>query len=245
MITTSSTTELALLFMTDFSPNDRSVWWDNAKAAKAVKDYKLLFAASSTYEAYLFAFLCKSDGFTGLIGSATTVQEATDLIEESGTEKLICLLSDTIASDSGAGIAEVVKGANVQSHCILIVNDPEKCYSMTRTQGLFSALCSSGNVGRGGLYRCLESILVEEKSFVDPVLKQAFVAIKDQGVSTLSARENEILSFIAQGLTNKEIGSQVFLAEKTVRDYVSSILNKLGVANRASAAAWALRHGLV
>lgn len=54
--------------------------------------------------------------------------------------------------------------------------------------------------------------------------------------SSLTPRENEILSFMAKGLTNKEIGKQLYLSEKTVRNYVSSILNKLGVSNRTEAA---------
>jgi DNA-binding NarL/FixJ family response regulator len=230
--------------MTDFIPDDPSIWWDNSKAAELVKEYKLLFATSSTYEAYLFSLLCKTDGLSMLVGSATTTQEAVDLIEEVGTQKLICLLSDSIACDCGGRIAAAIKKANDQSHCILIVNDPEKVHSLPRINCLFSALCSSGNVGRGGLYRCLESLLVESSTFVDPTLKQAFSELDHRGAATLNPREREILVLVAQGLTNKEIAQQIFIAERTVRDYVSLILGKLAVPNRAGAAAWAIRHGI-
>jgi len=57
--------------MTDFIPNDPSIWWDNSKAAELVKEHKLLFATSSTYEAYLLSLLCKTDGLGELLGSAT------------------------------------------------------------------------------------------------------------------------------------------------------------------------------
>lgn len=230
--------------MTDFIPNDPSIWWDNSKAAELVKEYKLLFATCSTYEAYLFSMLCKTDGLAELIGSATTMQEALDLIEESGEQKLICLLSDSIAPDCGVSISAAVKAVNGSSHCILIVNDPEKFHSLPGTKDVFSALCSSGNVGRGGLYCCLQSILVDGLSFVDPALKQVFVELEDKGAATLNPRERDILAFVAQGLTNKEIAQQIFIAERTVRDYVSSILSKLVVPNRAGAAAWAIRHGI-
>jgi two-component system response regulator DevR len=230
--------------MTDFIPNDPSIWWDNSKAAELVEEHRLLFATRSTYEAYLFSLLCKTDGLAELLGSATTTQEAVDLIDEAGEQKLICVLSDSIAPDCGEHIATAVTRANEQSHCILIINDPEKFHSMPGTKGIFSALCSSGTVGRGGLYRCLESILVEGNSFVDPVLKQAFSDLEEKGVATLNPREHQILALVAQGLTNKEIAQQIFIAERTVRDYVSSVLSKLDVTNRAGAAAWAIRHGI-
>jgi DNA-binding NarL/FixJ family response regulator len=230
--------------MTEFIPNDQTVWWDFTKAAELVNEYKLLFATSSTYEAYLFTVLCKTDGIAELIGSTTTKQEAFDLIEEVGDQKLICLMSDSIDPDCGAGLAAAVKAANSQSRCILIVNDPEKFHSLPLTKGLFSALCSSEKIGRGGLYKCLEAILVEGQEFIDPGLRQAFSELELTGAATLNNREREILAFVAQGLTNKNIAQRIFIAERTVRDYVSSILSKLAVANRAGAAAWAIRHGV-
>lgn len=58
-------------------------------------------------------------------------------------------------------------------------------------------------------------------------------------------QERRILALIAQGNTNKEIAQTLFLSEKTVRNYVSNILAKLNLANRAEAAAFAVRHGLI
>ena len=60
----------------------------------------------------------------------------------------------------------------------------------------------------------------------------------------LTEQERRLLELIAEGKTNKEIAQEVFLSEKTVRNYVSNILAKLGLSNRAEAAAFAVRHGL-
>jgi DNA-binding NarL/FixJ family response regulator len=60
----------------------------------------------------------------------------------------------------------------------------------------------------------------------------------------LTAREIEVLALIARGLQNTEIADRLFLSEGTVRNYVSSILSKLDVADRTQAALLALRHGL-
>jgi DNA-binding NarL/FixJ family response regulator len=61
----------------------------------------------------------------------------------------------------------------------------------------------------------------------------------EQGGKSLSARESEIMSLIADGHTNGEIASSLFLAEKTVKNHVRSIYSKLGVASRSAAiASW-------
>jgi DNA-binding NarL/FixJ family response regulator len=61
-------------------------------------------------------------------------------------------------------------------------------------------------------------------------------------LARLSGQEERILGFIADGKTNKQIGDELHLAEKTVKNYVSSILAKLEVARRAEAAAYLTRH---
>ena len=68
----------------------------------------------------------------------------------------------------------------------------------------------------------------------------------DAGIARdLSERELDILRLIARGLTNADIATRLFLSEGTVRNYVSQVLAKLGVADRTQAAVIALRHGLV
>lgn len=64
-------------------------------------------------------------------------------------------------------------------------------------------------------------------------------------VSDLSEREQEVLKLLAQGLTNAEISERLFLTKGTVRNYVSAILEKLGVEDRTQAALIAVRYGLV
>lgn len=66
--------------------------------------------------------------------------------------------------------------------------------------------------------------------------------MKDERLARLSAQEERILEMIADGKTNREIGDKLHLAEKTVKNYVTSILSKLEVARRAQAAAYLARH---
>ena len=93
---------------------------------------------------------------------------------------------------------------------------------------------------------------VEGKSYVDPsvagkllsefssVKKKPSTAITDR----LTQREIEVLGLLARGLSNEDISGQLFLSEGTVRNHISSIVGKLGVADRTQAALLALQHGL-
>jgi NarL family two-component system response regulator LiaR len=64
-------------------------------------------------------------------------------------------------------------------------------------------------------------------------------------VEPLTEREKDVLRLLGQGLSNKEIGAQLFITERTARTYVSNILGKLGLASRTQAALWAVEHRLV
>jgi two-component system response regulator DevR len=66
-------------------------------------------------------------------------------------------------------------------------------------------------------------------------------AEEDELVEALNDQERKILALIAEGKTNKQIASEIYLSDKTVKNYVSSILGKLGMERRAEAAAFAAR----
>jgi DNA-binding NarL/FixJ family response regulator len=88
------------------------------------------------------------------------------------------------------------------------------------------------------------------QSLLDPSLTQGVLdrlmrsqsLLRDEKLARLSAQEERILTLLAEGKTNREIGDAIHLAEKTVKNYVSTILSKLEVARRAEAAAYLARH---
>jgi DNA-binding NarL/FixJ family response regulator len=77
------------------------------------------------------------------------------------------------------------------------------------------------------------------------VAQQAPRQADDRLADLLSEREMDVLRLLARGLSNAEIANRLYLSPGTVRNYVSAILSKLGVADRTQAAVLALRHGLV
>jgi two-component system response regulator DevR len=80
------------------------------------------------------------------------------------------------------------------------------------------------------------------KSLLDPKVTERLLSRlragtdQDPRLAALSEREREILNLIADGLTNRQIGERLFLAEKTVKNYVSALLAKLGMQRRTQAA---------
>ncbi len=120
---------------------------------------------------------------------------------------------------------------------------------------LFDAIAAGASgyvlkqIGSGELVRALETIGRGE-SLIDPALTQKVFArvreasrkAEDEAFASLNDQELKIISLLAKGKTNKEIAADVYLSEKTVRNYVSSILSKLHLSTRAEAAAYAVKH---
>ena len=84
------------------------------------------------------------------------------------------------------------------------------------------------------------------ESLLDPsvttrVLERLRTKPEDDELAGLTEQERRILDLIAEGLTNRQIGERMFLAEKTVKNYVSNLLSKLGMSRRSEAAAYAAR----
>jgi NarL family two-component system response regulator LiaR len=67
----------------------------------------------------------------------------------------------------------------------------------------------------------------------------------DAGLDQLTAREREVLALLGRGLSNRDLAAALFVAEKTIKTHVSSILSKLHLNDRTQAALFAVRHGLV
>ena len=101
------------------------------------------------------------------------------------------------------------------------------------------------------MVRALHAV-AEGQSLLDPALTaRVFARVRRAAhneeaaaFAMLSEQEQRVLALIASGQTNRQIAQALHLGEGTIRNYVSTVLGKLGVANRAEAAAYATKHNL-
>lgn len=129
--------------------------------------------------------------------------------------------------------------------------------SYAEDEMLFSAIRAGASgyvlkqIGAEGLITAIEAACRGE-ALLDPAVTQRVFqevrrAVKEEeaaAFANLSQQEKYVLALVSEGKTNREIAEKLFLGEGTVRNYVSSILSKLGVSNRAEAAAYAVTHSL-
>ena len=127
--------------------------------------------------------------------------------------------------------------------------------SFADDEALFASIMAGASgyvlkqVRGGDLLQSIRTV-AEGGSLLDPAVTGAVLdrlrkgkhLLRDEKLARLSPQEERILALVADGKTNKEIGDDLHLAEKTVKNYVSSILAKLEVARRAEAAAYLARH---
>jgi len=97
------------------------------------------------------------------------------------------------------------------------------------------------------LFRALNEVAIGHQAFDEATLERAAreVGALPQQVEGLTDREIEVLAHAGRGLTNKEIGSALFISDRTVQGHLKNIYEKLGVATRTEAVTVALQHGLL
>jgi DNA-binding NarL/FixJ family response regulator len=193
------------------------------------------------------ALLERHPTFT-VVGEASTQEEA--VVTASELKPDIVLMDIRLAGGSGIEACQQIKEQLPDTKVIMLT-------SFAEDELLFAAIRAGATgyllkqIAAGDLIRAIEGAAHGE-AMLDPSLTQrVFFEVrrsikKEEAIAfqDLTSQERQVLLLIAEGKTNREIASELFLSEGTVRNYVSSILSKLTVSNRAEAAAYAIKHHL-
>lgn len=180
-----------------------------------------------------------------VIAEAGTVEEAIQIAEATLPDVVVM----DIRLNDGSGIEacrEIVR-RNPQIKVIMLT-------SFAEDELLFNAISAGAvgyvlkQVGNDDLIRAIDTVARGE-AMLDPsitgqVLAKLRYAHRLEAFAGLTDQELKVLSLIAKGHTNKEIAISMHLGEGTIRNYVSSIFNKIGLSNRAEATAYAVKHNL-
>jgi two-component system response regulator DevR len=181
-----------------------------------------------------------------VIGEASSVREAVTLAEQLAPD--VVVLDIRLPGGNGLEACRQIKECRPDTRIIVLTSYPDD-------EVLFDAIAAGADgyvlkqIGSDELIRALQRVGRGE-SLLDPSLtEQVFAKMRQvrkqeraHAFADLNAQEMQILAHVAEGDTNREIGAALQLSEKTVRNYVSIILGKLGVSSRAQAAAYAARH---
>ena len=183
-----------------------------------------------------------------VVGEAGSAREAVEQVAALKPE--VVLMDIRLPGTSGIEACEEIVNRFPATKVIMLT-------SYAEDEMLFSAIRAGASgyilkqIGSEDLVKALEAVGRGE-ALLDPAVTQRVFqevrrAVKEEEASAfahLSQQEKHVLLLVSEGKTNREIAKLLFLGEGTVRNYVSSILSKLGVNNRAEAAAYAVEHNL-
>ena len=176
-----------------------------------------------------------------VVGEAATMTEAIDVAAR--TKPDVIVMDVRLPDGSGVEACRTIREARPETKVIMLTSyaDEEALFAsivagaagyllkQTRGQAVIDAITTVA-AGRSLLDPSVTGKVLERVRRGGEDLDPAFASLTDQ--------ERKVLGHLAEGRTNREIAEVLFLSEKTVKNYVSRILDKLGLARRAEAAAY-------
>nr|WP_203593183.1 response regulator transcription factor [Streptomyces sp. SID9124] len=180
-----------------------------------------------------------------VVGEAGTAADA--LVRIPAVRPDVAVLDVRLPDGSGVEVCREIRSQDDTIHCLMLT-------SYADDEALFDAIMA-GAAGyvlkaiRGNELLTAVRDVAAGKSLLDPVatarvmerLRDGKTARGDEKLASLTDQERKILDLIGEGLTNRVIGERLHLAEKTIKNYVSSLLSKLGMERRSQAAAYVAR----
>lgn len=185
------------------------------------------------------AGMLEAAGDIEIVGEAGTAAQAIGRI--AATKPDVALLDMRLPDGTGVDVCREVRSKNAGVRCIVLTayDDDEALYSAVVAGASGYVL---KDIRGNGLIEAVRKVAAG-KSLLDPSLSRLMVEkihqdqFEQPQLASLSVRERDILVLIADGMTNRQIGETLSLAEKTVKNYVSSLLSKLGLQRRTQAVA--------
>jgi two-component system, NarL family, response regulator DevR len=189
--------------------------------------------------------LLETDGDLEVVGEAGTAAEALARIPP--TRPDVAVLDVRLPDGDGVQVCREIRSAHPDVQCLMLT-------SFADDHALFQAIMAGASgyvlkqIKGADVVEAVRSV-ASGQSLLDPSVTARVVERlrrgpeEDELLARLSPQERNILRLIADGLTNRQIAERVHLAEKTVKNYVSNLLSKLGMERRTQAAVYAARLG--
>ncbi|MFI7587409.1 response regulator [Spongisporangium articulatum] len=183
--------------------------------------------------------MLEAQGDITVVGESGSAQEATRRIPALRPD--VAVLDNRLPDGSGIDVCRSIRSVDPRIRALILT-------SFSDDEALFSAILAGASgyvlkqIRGGDLVDAVRRVAAGQ-SLLDPaVTEQVLERIRHGGdddpeeLATLTPQERRIFELIAEGLTNRQIGEQMHLAEKTIKNYVSNLLAKLGLERRTQAA---------
>lgn len=173
-----------------------------------------------------------------IVGEAATAAEAVEAVET--TQPSVVLLDIRLPDGTGIGVCERVRSTFPNVRLLMLSSHDDDGIIQEALNAGASGYLLKENDGPA-LVSAITRVAAGEP-VVDPRLSGSLIRLatnerRAQPLASLSKQEQNVLALIAEGKTNKEIGTQLSITEKTVKNYVSNIFDKLNVSRRSHAVA--------
>lgn len=182
--------------------------------------------------------LLEDEGFE-VVGETGSAAEATRRIPALHPD--ISVLDGRLPDGTGIEVCRDVRSIDPHLHCLILTSyDDEQALRGAVLAGASGYVLKQirSNDLVDGIRRAAAGETLFEPGVEERVIEGLSEVPTDPRLEALSAQEKKVLALIGQGLTNRQIGKELFLAEKTVKNYVSSVLAKLGFERRTQAAVY-------
>ena len=180
-----------------------------------------------------------------IVGEAGSVAEA--IKEASATSPDVVLMDLRLPDGSGIEACRDIRSLNPDTKIIMLTSYSEDKAVLDSIMAGASAYLLK-QIDSRALISALEHVHQGESLLDSAVTRSVMEKVRHSishpqgsGDSVVSAREEQVLALIAEGNTNREIAEKLYLSEKTIKNYVSGILDKLNMSRRAEAAAYYVR----
>jgi DNA-binding NarL/FixJ family response regulator len=177
-----------------------------------------------------------------VVGEAGTAEEAYGRIP--ATSPNVAVLDVQLPDGSGVEVCREVRSRHPEIACIMLTSfaDDEAVYASIMAGAAGYVLKQVRGIELvNGIRRVAAGDSLLDPSVTTRVLERLRHRDDADELAALTDQERNILELIAEGLTNRQIGERMYLAEKTVKNYVSNMFAKLGMSRRTEAAAYAAR----
>jgi DNA-binding NarL/FixJ family response regulator len=179
-----------------------------------------------------------------VVGEASTVAESIDAAARAKPD--VVIMDVRLPDGSGVEACRTIREARPETRVIMLT-------SYADDEALFASIIAGASgyllkQTRGQAVVDAIIAVAAGRSLLDPdvtgkVLERLRESrAEDPALASLTEQERKVVAGLAEGKTNREIGEALFLSEKTVKNYVSRILDKLGLSRRAEAAAYMAKH---